>query len=87
MRTCLSFVILLKFNNNMRVPEKNIFCGKEMAQNINDRSETELSSIEDPLNMHKTASSNTTLVSKIQNIINNDIVTMQQGKEKSQFQF
>ena len=40
MRTCLSFVILLKFNNNMRVPEKNIFCGKEMAQNINDRSET-----------------------------------------------
>ena len=47
----------------------------------------QFSSIEDPLNMHKTASSNTTLVSKIQNIINNDIVTMQQGKEKSQFQF
>ena len=25
MKTCLSFVILLKFNNNMRVPEKKTF--------------------------------------------------------------
>ena len=58
-----------------------------MTQNINDRSETEFSSIEDPLNMHKTASSKTTLISKIPNIINDEIITMHQGKEKSQFQF
>ena len=28
MKTCLSFVILLKFNNNMRVPEKKHFLWK-----------------------------------------------------------
>ena len=42
----------------------------EMTENINDRSETEFPSVEDPLNMHKTASNETILVSEIPNIIN-----------------
>ena len=34
-----------------------------MTENINDRSETEFSSVEDSLNMHRTASNEATLVS------------------------
>ena len=36
-----------------------------MTENINDRSEKEFASVEDPLNMHRTASIETTLVSEI----------------------
>ena len=39
---------------------------KEMTENINDRSEIELASVEDPLNMHKTASNETTLILRFQ---------------------
>ena len=38
------------------VTEKNVSDRKEITENINDRSETEFSSDEDPLNMHRAAS-------------------------------
>ena len=54
-----------------------------MGENINGRSETEFASVEDPLNMHRTASNETTLVSEILNIINkkNVIIAPGQGKK------
>ena len=43
--------------------ERNISVWKEMNKNINGtRSETEFTAVEDPLNMHRTASNETTLV-------------------------
>ena len=48
------------------VTEKNVSDRKEMTENINDRSEIELASVEDPLNMHKTASNETTLILRFQ---------------------
>ena len=47
---------------------------KEMTENINGRSETQFSLVEDPLNMHRTASNETNLVSEILNIINEENV-------------
>ena len=44
------------------VTEKNISDGKEMTENVNyNRSETEFASVEDPLNMYRIASNETTL--------------------------
>ena len=65
------------------VTEKNVSDRKEITENINDRSETEFSSVEDPLNMHRAASNETTLVSEIPNIINdkNVIIAPGQGKK------
>ena len=65
------------------VTEKNISDGKEMTENVNyDRSETEFASFEDPLNMYRIASNETTLVSEIPNMINeeNVIIAPEQGK-------
>ena len=45
---------------------------KEMTENINGRSETQFALVEDPLNMHRTASNETNLVSEILNIINEE---------------
>ena len=54
MRRCLSFLILLKIKDNLSVLlKKNVSDGKEMTENINDKSETEFASDEDPLNMHR----------------------------------
>ena len=47
---------------------------KEMPENINRRSETQFALVEDPLNMHRTASNETNLVSEILNIINEENV-------------
>ena len=47
---------------------------KEMTENINGRSETQFDLVEDPLNMHRTASNETNLVSEILNIINEENV-------------
>ena len=47
---------------------------KEMTENINGRSETQFALVEDPLNMHRTASNETNLVSEILNIINEETV-------------
>ena len=62
------------------VTGKNICHGKEITENINDRSETEFASIEDPLILHRTASNETTLVSEIPNIINDKNVIIAQGQ-------
>ena len=48
---------------------------KEMTENINGRSETQFALVEDPLNMHRTASNETNLVSEILNIINEENVS------------
>ena len=66
------------------VTEKNVSDGEEMTENINYRSETEFTSIEDPLNMHRTALNETTLVSEIPNMINNENVIIVPGQGKKQ---
>ena len=43
------------------VTEKNVSDGKEMTENINGRSQIELTSVEDHLNMHRSASNEKTL--------------------------
>ena len=63
---------------------KNISDGKETTENVNDiRSEKELASFEDPLNMHRTASNETTLVSEIRNIIDEENVIIAPGQGKT----
>ena len=65
------------------VTEKNISGEKEMTENVNyNRSETEFASVEDPLNMYRTASNGTTLVSEIPNTINEENVTIAPGQGK-----
>ena len=55
------------------ITETNISDGKEATENTNyNRSETEFASIEDPLNMYRTASNQTTLMSEIPNMINEE---------------
>ena len=48
--------------------------GKEMTENINDRSETEFASVEDLLDMHRTSAKEITLISEIANVINEENV-------------
>ena len=83
MRTCLIFLTLLKFKDNLSVTERNVSDEKEMTENTNDRSETEFTSVEDPLNMHRTASNKTTLVFQIPNIINEENVIIAPGQGKT----
>ena len=54
-----------------------------MTENINDTSETGFALVEDPLNMYRTASNETTLVSEIPNMINekNAIIVPGQGEK------
>ena len=47
-----------------------------MTKNINDISETEFVSVEDPINMHKTKSDETTFALKIPIIINDKNVNI-----------
>ena len=58
---------MFKFSNIVEIQgqsdcatEKNVSDGKEMTENLNDRSETKFDSLEDPLNMQRTASNETT---------------------------
>ena len=54
-----------------------------MTENMNDtRTETKFASVEDTLNMHRTASNETTLVSEIPNIINEENVIIAPGQGK-----
>ena len=49
--------------NQECLPKKNISDGKEMSDNINDTiNETDFASVEDSLNMHRTASNEVTYV-------------------------
>ena len=53
------------------VTENGILDGKEMSKNNNENtSEAEYASVEDPLNMHRTATNKTTLISQIPSVIN-----------------
>ena len=82
-RRCLSFLIFLKFKDNMSVLlKKNVLDGKEMTENINDRSETEFALLEDHLNMQRTASNETSVVSEIPNMINEENVVIAPGQGK-----
>ena len=49
--------------------------------------ETELASMEDPPSMYKTASNETSLISEIPNIINEENVINATTQGKNQFQF
>ena len=64
------------------INEKNDSDGKEMSENINDRSETEFALVQDPLNMHRTASDETILISDIPNIINKKMLLLHQGRAR-----
>ena len=69
--------------NEMSVTEKIILDGKEMRENINDtENEKEFASDEDPLNMHRTASNEETLITETPDIINEEKLSLHQGKEK-----
>ena len=85
-RTCSSFLILLKFKDEWAT-QNNVSNGKEMIENTNERSETEFASVKDPLKMQRTASNETTLVSEIPNIVNNENFIIASGKEKDNFNF
>ena len=70
---------MLKFKRKMSVTKKNLD-GKEMRENINDtEEETEYASFEDPLNMHRIASNEATLISEIPDIINEENVIIAPG--------
>ena len=53
-----------------------------MSENTNSRRETEFISVEDPLNMHRTASNETTLISEIPKIINDENALTETGQGK-----
>ena len=55
-----------------------------MSEKINStRSETEFASVENPLNRHRTASSETTIASEIPNTINEEFVIIAPGQGKN----
>ena len=84
MRTLFKFSDIIEIQGETEsVAEKNISDGKEITENVNyNRSETEFASVEDPLNMYTAASNETTLVSEIPNIINEDNVIIASGQGK-----
>ena len=54
-----------------------------MRENVNNtKSKTEYASVEDPLKMHGTASNETTLISEIPNITNEENVIIETGQGK-----
>ena len=65
--------------------DKSVSDRKEMTENINDRNETEFASVEDTLNMHRTALNETTLVSQIPKLVieENAIIASRQAKTVS----
>ena len=66
---------------NKNVTEKIISGRKEVGEKRND-TETEHASVEDSLNMYKTASNETTLVSEIPSIIDEENVVIAPGQEE-----
>ena len=83
MRKYSDFLTLLKFKEKTRVLPKKLFWmnEKEMSESIND-TETECVSVKDVINIYRTASNETTLVSEIINIINEEYVTTAPGQGK-----
>ena len=87
MRTCLGFPILLKLKKKIEsVTEKIIPDGKEMSENMND-TEIEYVSVKDPVNIHRSASNDTTLVSEVPNMVNEENVIIVPAQGIKQFQF
>ena len=75
--------LLLKFKENLIKLWQN---GKYMTKNVNNRKEIVFAPVEGPLNMYIIASNETTLASKIPNIVNEvNIIAM--GQRKTLFQF
>ena len=65
---------------------ENISDGEEMTKNINNtRSETKFALVEDPLNIYRIASDQTTLVSEIPNISDEENIIIVPGQEKTPF--
>ena len=66
------------------VTENGISDGKEMNKNNNENArEAEYASVEDPLNIHRSATNETTPISEIPNIINEENVIIAPGQGKS----
>ena len=66
------------------VTKNDISDEKEMDKNNNEnKSEAEYASVEDPLNMHRTATNEITLISEIPNIINEENVIIAPGEGKT----
>ena len=84
-RTCSGYpTLMLKFKKKISVTEKIILDGKEMRENINDtESETKYASGEDPLKILRTTSNETTLISEIPDIINEEKVIIAPGQGKT----
>ena len=65
---------------------ENISDGEEMTKNINNtRSETKFALVEDPLNIYRIASDQTTLVSEIPNISDEENIIIVPGQEETPF--
>ena len=73
---------MLKFKDEC-VTQNNVSNGKEMTENITERSETEFASVKGPLKMQRTASNEANLVSEIPNIVNNENFIIASGQEKT----
>ena len=73
-----------KFKKKPRELLKKIFFhGKEISENTyGNRSKTEFTLVEDPLNMHRTTTNETTLASKAPNMINNKNVIIAPRQRK-----
>ena len=66
------------------VTENSISDGKDMNKNNNENaSEAEYASVEDTLNIHRNATNETTLISEIRNIINEENITIASGQDKA----
>ena len=71
---------------NKNVTQKIIPDRKELSETRND-TEKEYASVKDPLNLQRTSSNETTLVSETPSIINEQNVIIAPGQGKKQFQF
>ena len=71
---------------NKNVTQKIISDRKELSETRND-TEKEYASVKDPLNLQRTSSNETTLVSETPSIINEQNVIIAPGQGKKQFQF
>ena len=79
MKKCFSSLILLKSRRNRSVSEKNIYDGEEITKIINaTKSCTEFASVEEPLNMQRTATNETILASGTPNIIKRKTLSLLQ---------
>lgn len=72
-------MLILTFKEKLSVTEKNAIDGEEISDTEN---ETEYVSVQDPLNMPRTASNEKTLIFKIPNVINDGNLIFAPGQGK-----